>query len=354
MNKQEAIAIRLHNQQLIAPQYHNPADIVAWMGAMQAQDYNFFRWAIGIRQRAPKLDDIVQSFASASLLRLHLLRCTVQVVAPDDVHWLVALCKERNLRAVQSWYNSTKTVFPQSYFKEAIIALKELLTGGKSLTKEDISVQLTHQQMLPEAHFINPLLLQGEIEGILCSGAMNGKRATWALLSERAPQGKALTTDEALERLARKYFRSHSPASIADFAWYSGLPITQCRKAIEKIAPEIEEIVVEDEPMYLYRNAFPMEKITQKMHLLPPYDEYLIGYKSRWISLEKKHEAKAHNNFGIFKSVILHEGRVVGNWKASIDGQGNNLSTELFTEKTKVKKTPLKEAVQQFLDFCKE
>ena len=72
--------------------------------------------------------------------------------------------------------------------------------------------------------------------------------------------------------------------------------------------------------------------------MLPPYDEYLIGYKSRWVALDKKHEAKAHNKFGIFKPVILHEGRVVGNWKASIDKQGENRTIDFFAEKSKIGK----------------
>ena len=88
------------------------------------------------------------------------------------------------------------------------------------------------------------------------------------------------------------------------------------------------------------------------MHLLPPYDEYLIGYKSRWVALDKKHEAKAHNKFGIFKPVILHEGRVIGNWKASIDKQATNLTTDLFTEKTKVRKSDLQKATNQLVRFC--
>ena len=111
--------------------------------------------------------------------------------------------------------------------------------------------------------------------------------------------------------------------------------------------------MVESTPMYLYRNNFEATDYAKTMHLLPPYDEYLIGYKSRWVALDKKHEAKAHNKFGIFKPVILHEGRVVGNWKASIDKQATNLTTDLFTEKTKVRKQSLQEATDQLVRFCK-
>ena len=39
------IAVRLLNQQLVAPQYSDPAEVVSYMGAMQAQEYRMMRWA---------------------------------------------------------------------------------------------------------------------------------------------------------------------------------------------------------------------------------------------------------------------------------------------------------------------
>ena len=353
MNKQEAIQIRMINQQLFSPLYEKPEDIVAWQGAMQAQDYNYFRWAIGIRQRTPQLVGLQEAFAKAELLRLHLLRCTVQVVSHTDIGWLLPLCKERNLRTLQSWHKSINVSFPESYFEEITRAMQELLAGGKSLPKKAIAEKLTTLGFLLDDRLLTSLLVRMEIEGLLCSGEMQGREATWALLSERVPIICSLTPDEALKQLALKYFRSHSPASLEDFVWWSGLPKAQCRKALTLIANEIEETKVEEETMYLYHNTPDCSDYAGMVLLLPPYDEYLIGYKSRWVALEKKHTAKAHNNFGIFKPVILHEGRVVGNWKASIDKQGANLITELFAEKSKVKQRSLQEAINQFVEFCK-
>ena len=353
MNKQKAIQIRMLNQQLLSPLYQKPQDIVAWQGAMQAQDYNYFRWAIGIRQRIPQLAQLQAAFAKAELLRLHLLRCTVQVVSQTDIGWLLPLCKERNLRTLQSWHKSINTSFSESHFQEITQALQELLAGGKSLPKKAIAEQLTSLGLLPDDRLLTSLLVRSEIEGLLCSGQMQGREATWALLSERVPTICSLTPDEALKQLAVKYFRSHSPASLEDFAWWSGLSKTQCKKALTLIANEVEEIKVEEETMYLYHNTLDCPDYARKVLLLPPYDEYLIGYKSRWVALEKKHTAKAHNNFGIFKPVILHEGRVVGNWKASIDKQGENLTIDFFAEKSKIGKQNLQGAVNQFVQFCK-
>ena len=90
ISRQEAITLRLLHQQLLSPQYEKPEDIVVWQGAMQAQDYNYFRWAIGIRQCTPQLTQLQEAFAKAELLRLHLLRCTVQVVSKTDIGWLLS------------------------------------------------------------------------------------------------------------------------------------------------------------------------------------------------------------------------------------------------------------------------
>ena len=353
MNKQKAIQIRMLNQQLLFPLYQKPQNIVAWQGAMQAQDYNYFRWAIGIRQRIPQIAQLQAAFAKAELLRLHLLRCTVQVVSQKDIGWLLPLCKERNLRTLQSWHKSINISFSESHFEEITRAMQELLAGGKSLPKRAIAEELTSLGFLLDDRLLTSLLVRSEIEGLLCSGVMQGREATWALLSERVPTICSLTPNEALKQLAIKYFRSHSPASLDDFAWWSGLSKTQCKKALTLIANEVEEIKVEGEAMYLYHNTLDCPDYARKVLLLPPYDEYLIGYKSRWVALEKKHTAKAHNNFGIFKPVILHEGRVVGNWKASIGKQASNLLTELFAEKSKVKQQSLQDAINQFVEFCK-
>ena len=271
---------------------------------MQAQDYNYFRWAIGIRQRTPQLVGLQKAFAKAELLRLHLLRCTVQVVSHTDIGWLLPLCKERNLRTLQSWHKSINVSFSESYFEEITRAMQELLAGGKSLPKKVIAERLTYLGFLLDDRLLTSLLVRMEIEGLLCSGEMQGREATWALLSERVPTICSLTPDEALKQLALKYFRSHSPASLEDFVWWSGLPKTQCRKALALIAPEIEEIKVEEEMMYLYHNTLDCPDYAKMVLLLPPYDEYLIGYKSRWVALEKKYTAKAHNNFGIFNRIL--------------------------------------------------
>lgn len=361
MNRNDAAAMRLANQGLAHCHFRNPEDVVGWMGMVQAQDYSQFRWAVGMRTEKPKIDAVRDAFSSGKILRLHLLRCTIQAVTPQDLAWMGALCREKNLRTIQSLPGCKQIEFSDQYYNEGTEALKEILAGGKSLCKAEISEELARLNFAADTTHIRQLLLRGEIEGLLCSGEMKGKDCTWALASERTkgfPQHVPASQSEALGLLARKYFRSHSPASFEDFCWWTGLNVAQNRKAVEQIAAELEEVQVEDQEMFIYNGSPDICGCTihtaqeKDVILLPPYDEYLIGYKSRWVSLDKRHEGKAHNSFGIFKPVILHEGRVVGNWRASIGQGARKVETEIFANKHNAGIRKLQRAIGAFLNFC--
>mgnify|MGYP002515702552 FL=1 len=314
-----------------------------------------------MRTEKPNIDAVRDAFSSGKILRLHLMRCTIQAIAPQDLEWMGGLCREKNLRTIQSWPSCNKIEFSHQYYNEGTEALKEVLAGGKSLCKTEISDELARLNLPADTPHVRQLLLRGEIEGLLCSGEMKDKDSTWALAGERTkdfPQHTPASQSEALGLLARKYFRSHSPASFEDFCWWTGLNVAQNRQAVEQIAAELEEVQVEGQEMFIY-NGSPgicdcTTQTAQKKDviLLPPYDEYLIGYKSRWVSLDKRHEGKAHNGFGIFKPVILHEGRVVGNWRASIDQGARKVETEVFANKRGVGARKLQKATGEFRDFC--
>ena len=70
------IAIRLLNQQLAAPQFSDPTEVVSYMGAMQAQEYRMMRWAVAMRTRRPSARAFQAAFDSGRIIRLHLMRGT--------------------------------------------------------------------------------------------------------------------------------------------------------------------------------------------------------------------------------------------------------------------------------------
>lgn len=360
MTREEAILLRLRNQQLLCPRFEKPEEVVDWMGMVQAQDYKHFLWAIGTRTKHPKMGTVTNSLSSGKILRLHLLRCTVQAVTAEDYPIIQTLCRERNLRTIMSWPSYNQTTFSELFYNEGIAALNEILRHGRSLTKKEISNNFATLGLPADSAHLNQVLLRGEIEGLLCSGAYVGREQTWTLVSNVIPnineRRNSYTSSNsqvvALTVLARKFFRSHSPASLEDFCWWVGQPVTLCRKAIQQIATELEEVMVVNQPMFLYKEASDVTMTENNgVSLLPPYDEYLIGYKSRWVSLDKKHEAKAHNNFGIFKPVVLYKGRVVGNWKPTTRPNNASIETDIFSRKREIGVRRLQAAENELLQF---
>jgi hypothetical protein len=82
------------------------------------------------------------------------------------------------------------------------------------------------------------------------------------------------------------------------------------------------------------------------VHLLPPYDEYLIGYKSRHISLHPDHSHRAHNNSGIFWPVLLQDGEVIGNWSSS-----GAVTVDIFNSKASLNEEALQKEICRYNSF---
>ena len=363
MTTAEAMASRLNNQQLKHTQFEKVEDLVNWMGMMQAQDYRQFRWAIGIRMKTPDAEAIKNSFSAGSIVRLHLLRCTIQAVSAQDYHWILDLCKERNLSTIKSWPSYNKTTFSEQYHKEATAALKDILSSKRSLTKRLIGEEMAKLGLPADIAHLNQVILRGEIEGLLVSGDMKGTEATWALANMKLKNVDAhphTPKDKALTTLARKYFQSHSPASLEDFCWWTGLPVSQNKEAIQLIAKELEEVGIGRQSMFLYKQGHGVGNVTENhsqdakdksVLFLPPYDEYLIGYKSRWISIKKEHESKTHNNLGTFHPVVLYNGEIVGNWRMSMPKKTISIDTDIFSRKQEIGERRLVEAQSALRNF---
>ena len=95
MTESDILRIRLDNQQLSATSFETPAEVVHWMGAMQAQEYAMAKWAIAMRLSNVKESAVEQAFNDGSILRTHVMRPTWHFVAPADIRWLLMLTAPR-------------------------------------------------------------------------------------------------------------------------------------------------------------------------------------------------------------------------------------------------------------------
>jgi hypothetical protein len=90
---------RLSNQRLLGPAARTPADAVAWLGAVQSQDYTGAKWAVGQRVARATDVDVERAFDAGTIVRTHILRPTWHFVAPADLRWMLALTGPRVRRS---------------------------------------------------------------------------------------------------------------------------------------------------------------------------------------------------------------------------------------------------------------
>ena len=343
--------IRLRSQQLLKPEFKDPRDLVSWMGGMQAQDYPRAKWALGVRLKSATIRVVDEAIRRGDILRTHVMRPTWHFVTSEDIRWMLKLSSQRIITACNSFARSNGIDIPESLYTKANDHFCKILEGNNHLTKQELGDEMVKAGIIPDPAAVGYLITRAEQEGIICSGNDKEGKFTHALLEERAPMAKELPREEALALLARKYFRSHSPATLDDFVWWSGLSLTEARQAVALIDSELVEDKFASQSFFVHQQWKKRMRSCDVLHFLPPYDEYLISYKDRTAAMDKENHPKAFNNFGIFYPVILHNGRIVGNWKKMVKRGAISIETSFFEEYRKPDNEQIEKAADRYKRF---
>ena len=341
------VAIRLLNQQLVAPQFTNPAEVVSFLGAMQAQEYRMMRWAVAMRIRKPSLKAFKKAFDSGRIIRLHLMRGTWQLVSAEDYWPFIELCSHKAIAVTKGWMSSNKISIPDDELMAVRDILAQTASDKGSVTKEDFVLVLAEKDIQMDDHRLSYHIRMAEMTGTLCSGDLLPMKATYALTANKVKPSAKIDRDEALMTFTRKYFQSHQPATLEDFVWWSGLNISDCRRGVDLLGDYIHVEKWKGWDFYLTDDCRTRGFRKGRFLLIPPYDEYLIGYKSRDIVLPPEHRHHAHNNSGIFQPVIAYDGKICGNWSPFKD----ECQASFFTEGCCIDE--IKEAWQAYCNFLR-
>lgn len=308
------VAIRLLNQQLAAPQFSNPVEVVSYMGAMQAQEYRMMRWAVAMRTRKPSHRAFKEAFNKGQIIRLHLMRGTWQLVSSDDYWAMLDLFAPKVIATMKGWMSSNKISISDEELLRVRNILAQTAADLHSTTKEDFVRALAEKNIRMDNHRLSYHIRMTELNGVLCSGDLQPMKATYALATDKIKRAAKMDREEVLMRLTRKYFQSRQPATLEDFVWWSGLNVNDCRRGIALLGDYLHVEKHQGREFYLTDTCRTRGFRKGKFLLIPPYDEYLISYKSRDVVLSPKYRHRAHNNSGIFKPVVAHDGIISGNW----------------------------------------
>ena len=342
---------RLINQQIAGTKFTKPEEIVSYMGAMQAQDWAMAKWAIGLRLPDSKESDFEEAYNAGKILRTHVLRPTWHFVAPRDIKWTVQLTAPRVHQLNKPHYKQFD--LDEKVLKRSKDILIKSLRDKNYKKREELNQELKKAKIIADRMRLAYIIMHAELEGLICSGPRIGKQFSYALLEERAPKAVQMNKQDALHELTFKYFKTRGPATINDFAWWSGLTVKEALEGInslnknylrEKIGSK--EYIFYDLPLGL--------KNKRTTFLVPDFDEYGISYKDRSLYQNPKMKVESSEVHPHFLHSIVVDGYWGGNWKKSLKGNSYNVEIDPFHSLTKKQLHAIDKSVRRYMDFFGE
>lgn len=331
---------RLSRQGLAPTRRDAPEGVVAWLGAVQAQDYLGAAWALALRLGTLTLADVDQALAEGRIVRTHVLRPTWHLVAPRDLRWMQALTGPR-IKARLTTYDARMGLDARLYARARTI-MARALEGRRSLSRAELAAALKRRGIEAAGQRLAHLVMDAEIAAVICSGPRRGREHTYALVDEHVPATRALSRDEALGTLAMRYFQSHGPATLHDFVWWSGLSMADARAAVALADVKAEMLAAPPTA----------DRVAGAHYLLPNYDEFLIAYRHRGASLDPARS----RNFGVFSGteyphqIVLH-GRIAGSWRREVGARDACITLKPYATPSAAETAALARAAARFGRF---
>jgi hypothetical protein len=342
--RQSSIAdLRLRNQRIARPGRRGAENVVTWFGAMQAQEYGPAKWGLALRSPGDTTDAAIErAIDRGRILRTHVLRPTWHFVTPADIRWMLELTAPHVHRRMSTY--DRQLGLSADVLTRAAAVFERALGDSGCLTRRELAAHLQRAGLPGGSMELAHIAIYAELEGLICSGPRRGKQSTYALLADRAPSHRRLQRDEALAELTRRYFRSHGPATIRDFVWWSGLRTADARRGLEMNRARRLEM---DGLTYwtIGRESGSPPRSKTIIHLLPIYDEYLVAYRD--------HRAMPRPAYalGAFQHALVIGGQVAGTWRTISGAGGLVVDVRPLQRLTLLQRRRLAQAVARYRRF---
>lgn len=341
---------RLHAQHLTGAPLATPEAVVGWFGAVQSQDYAGAKWAIAQRTGGATGAALDQLFASGAILRTHVLRPTWHFVLPADIRWMLELTAPRVHAATAYYYRQHE--LDDAIFDRSETLLAAALDGGNHLTRTELAGILQRGGIEASGPRLGHIMMHAELEGVICSGPRRGKQFTYALLDERAPNARRLDPETALAELTRRYLTSHGPATVHDFAWWSGLSVSHAKTGIELVKSDLTHETIDGATYWFAPPTTTVGATSPIVHLLPNYDEFLVAFKAHAPSFDPTLYARIDRQpDALLAHIVVIDGLVSGGWRRTISRTGVNVELTLLRDLTSAEATALQAAATRYGEF---
>ncbi|GGF40471.1 winged helix DNA-binding domain-containing protein [Subtercola lobariae] len=314
------------------------SETVRWMTAMQAQDLPGAKWSVGLRTPGCTLADVDASLNGGEFVRSWPFRGTLHFVAGEDLGWMLDLTASRTIAGAATRHRGLG--LDTSTFEQARVIAESALSGGRALTRDELFAEFAAGGVATDGQRGVHVLWYLSHTKTLCFGPMIGNAQALVLLDEWVTAPRRLQRDESLGELVQRYFTSHGPATLKDFLWWSKVLAKEAATGLNIARPGLESLELDGVTYWMGAGTLdaasrggsdpgsPVSDSTgipavaaarpprkPPVHLLPGFDEYLLGYTDRSAALDAAHfERIVPGGNGMFLPTIVAGGRVLGTW----------------------------------------
>jgi hypothetical protein len=268
---------------------------------------------------------------------------------PEDIRWMLELTGPRIESFCQYYY---RKIGLDSKTLQKSNALLAKTLPGKQCTRAELKQTFEAANIDTSGLRLGFLVMHAELSALICSGALRGKQHTYTLLEERAPKARSLPRDEALAELTKRYFTSHGPAQVQDFAWWSGLTVGDAKKGLDIVTPELLHETVDGKAFWFAPNKAIPAFTSPLVQLLPNYDEFLGSYKDHVPSMRPDIVLKPDRRSVVFANhIIVLDGTVVGGWRRELKKNEVLIEATLLKRLTAAERHALESAAADYGHF---
>ena len=214
--------------------------------------------------------------------------------------------------------------------------------AGRRRTRRELAEILEAEGISTAGQRIAHLLMHAELTAVICSGPMQGRQHTYAPFDARVPAEPGPAGEEAVAELALRYFSTRGPATLRDFAWWSGLGLRDIRRGLELLRTQLTRRTIEGRTHWFVDGGAVPSACRKRVDPVQCFDEFILSYsETRDVLQTKDASFPVPRDLGGYRHVLLLDGRLLGHWRAVAR---NRTSIE-----TRVAR-PLDEAEQHALD----
>ncbi|MGO4593930.1 winged helix DNA-binding domain-containing protein [Leifsonia sp. 2TAF2] len=358
VRRADLLRLRRLAQAIDGPREPDPASVARRLLALQGQDFAAGCWALALRTTGATQADVLADLDAGRIIRSWPMRGTLHFVPPEDLRWMLSVTTERMVAGLA--LRQRQLELEAADFARAAEVVTAALTGGRSISRADLMTVWEEAGISAAGQRGYHLIYFLAQTGLLCWGpvvrAGNGNPSqALVLLDEWAPPPAELSPDEAVARFLLRYLQGHGPATVRDFVWWTKGTVAGAKTARAVLGDALTTLEVDGTEYLVTTELLDRAQATpetraekEAVHLLPGFDEYLLGYQDRSPILDDEHaELIVPGNNGIFQPIIVAGGRVVGTWRRD----GGRVVPQPFATLTKARAARLERSARAYATY---